>query len=134
MTVNVLIFGATGLTMSHLLPQLVADSHLSIAAYVRPASASVDSLKNLGVKTVVGDYGDAVTIRAALGDYDVIWDAANSADPALTEILVSALLDNPNKKTLIRFSGTGNFITQTGGNADATARLYDVSHRFAWNR
>jgi hypothetical protein len=45
----------------------------------------------------------------------------------LPKILVPALVAGPKRTTYVRFTGTGNWITQTGGNADESARLYDVS-------
>ncbi|OCF32144.1 hypothetical protein I316_06300 [Kwoniella heveanensis BCC8398] len=124
---SVLVFGASGLMMGHLLPHLQKQhgSQFEWTAYVRPGSRGIPFLKDNNVKIIEGDWADASLISSIVNSYDIVWDAGDSHDPLLPSIIVPALVNGPRKNTFIRFSGTGNWITPTGGNSDDSVRLYD---------
>ncbi|WWC63318.1 uncharacterized protein I303_105918 [Kwoniella dejecticola CBS 10117] len=133
MTKSVLIFGASGLMMSHLLPHLQqqhdakSEPNFTWTAYVRPGSRGIPFLTSIGVKIIEGSWEDKDKISSLVNQYDIVWDAGDSHDPSLPAIIVPALVEGPRNTAFARFSGTGNWITPTGGNLDESARLYDDS-------
>ncbi|WVW83203.1 hypothetical protein I302_105221 [Kwoniella bestiolae CBS 10118] len=129
MTKSVLIFGASGLMMSHLLPHLQRShgTDFTWTAYVRTGSKGIPFLTGIDVKIIEGSWQDKDKISSLVNKYDIVWDAGDSHDPSLPAIIVPALIDSPKTTVFVRFSGTGNWITPTGGNADDSAKLYDDS-------
>ena len=124
---KVLIFGASGLLMPHVIPHIVDKFDLEVTAFVRPGSKGLPALKELGIKVIEGSWTDEDLIRRTIEEFDIVWDVGDSASPALPKLLVPLIEQSAVKPTLIRFTGTGNFITQTGGNASTDAKEYDVS-------
>ncbi|WWC97215.1 hypothetical protein V866_004094 [Kwoniella sp. B9012] len=130
MTKSVLIFGASGLMMSHLLPHIQQrhGAAFTWTAYVRPGSKGITFLKSINVNIIEGSWDDKEKISNLVNKYDIVWDSGDSHDPSLPNIIIPALLNGQRTTTLVRFSGTGNWITPTGGNDDDSARLYDDSN------
>lgn len=126
MPVKVLVFGASGLLMAHLLPHLLETYDFEITAFARPGSKGIPFLKKIGVSIIEGNWDDSELIRRTVGAFDLVWDAGDSHDRALPALLVPILKAEAKHITFVRFTGTGNWITQTGGNADASAKTYDV--------
>lgn len=69
-----LITGATGLLGSHVAEQLVQRGE-RVRALVRPSS-SVQFLHELGVETVMGDLGNAASLRQAIAGAAVVYHCA----------------------------------------------------------
>lgn len=113
--------------MAHLLPHLLKNPDLDLTAYARPGSRGIPFLNKIGIKVIEGPWDDTGAIHSLVSKYDIVWDCADSHDPSLPTLLLPALVDGPKKTSFLRISGTGNWITHTGGNADPSARLYDVS-------
>lgn len=115
--------------MSHVLPHVMEKYKLEVTAYVRPGSSGIPYLREIGVDLIEGAWDDAALVEKSLQGFDIVWDAGDSHDPALPRLIVPLLAKSKSSPTFIRFSGTGNWVTQTGGNGTPSAKEYDVSNR-----
>lgn len=77
---RIFLTGATGYIGSALCRRLAADGH-ELRALVRPTSR-VETLRELGVATFVGDLGDRVSMREGMSGADWVVHAAAELDPS----------------------------------------------------
>lgn len=77
---KVLFTGATGVLGRESIPRLMSDGH-DVTAVVRPSS-NTESLRNLGVRTLVVDLFDPTAVYAAVAGHDAVFHFATSIPPA----------------------------------------------------
>ena len=123
---RVLVFGASGLMMRHVIPHIVRRFDLKVTAFIRPGSKGIPALRKLDVDILEGSWTDEDLIKRTIKDFDIIWDAGDSHDPSLPALLIPLLEQSASKPTYLRYTGTGNWITQTGGVASPAAKEFDV--------
>lgn len=129
---SILLFGATGLIGSNLLPFLKSSQPKhQITLYVRNTTLDKYFTTTGADRIVHGTYDESSKISSLAAEHDVVINVGSSWDIALTEAIIAGLKKEKDGegKILIHMSGTANWVnTRSKDGAHHNGlKIWDVS-------
>ena len=133
---SILLFGATGLMGSHLVPALKkAYPSSPLTVYIRDTDSSLVSYLNQIAKVdkiVHGDFKELDNISNLAAEHEVVINAGSSWDVPLSQAIIAGLktrvYQGKSKPSLIHISGAGNFHDgRTDGKLSGDSKVWNVS-------
>jgi uncharacterized protein YbjT (DUF2867 family) len=133
---SILLFGATGLMGSHLVPALKkAYPSSTVTVYIRDTDSSLVSYLNQTAKVdkiVHGDFKELDRISNLAAEHEVVINAGSSWDVPLSQAIIAGLKtradQGKSKPSLIHISGAGNFHDgRTDGRLSGDGKVWNVS-------